>query len=130
MKSTNIGFRSLTGRVSACTLLAALAVAPSLAQKADLSRLVVVGDSLSAGFQSASLLDVQQVHGYASVVAAQAGGPLPLPLIAFPGIPNVLTLVSPGPPPIIAVAPGTSVRRDDPTVGPIDLAVPGHGVPD
>jgi hypothetical protein len=83
MKSANIGFRSITARVSACTLLAALA-APSLAQKADLSRLVVVGDSLSAGFQSASLLDVQQVHGYGSVVAAQSGVPLPMPLIGFP----------------------------------------------
>jgi hypothetical protein len=130
MKSANIGFRSITARVSACTLLAALTAAPSLAQKADLSRLVVVGDSLSAGFQSASLLDVQQVHGYGSVVAAQAGVPLPMPLIGFPGIPNVLTLVSPGPPPIIAFAPGTSIGRDDPAVVPMDLAVPGHVVQD
>ena len=34
----------------------------------DLSRLVVVGDSLSAGYQNGSLLDSQQVNGYASVV--------------------------------------------------------------
>ena len=50
--------------------------------KADLSRLVVVGDSLSAGFQNDSLLDLQQPHGYASLVAAQARVPLWLPLIA------------------------------------------------
>jgi len=49
------------------------------AQKADLSRLVVVGDSLSAGFQNGSLLDSQQVHGYANLVAQQAGANLRLP---------------------------------------------------
>src|SRR5678815_2807932 len=87
---------------------------PAAAQrKADLSRLVVVGDSLSAGYQSGSLLDTQQVHGYANLVAAQAGVPLTLPLIAFPGIPNVFQLVSPGPPPVIIQAPGTSSGRDD-----------------
>lgn len=112
-------------------LLAALIAAPSLAQrKADLSRLVVVGDSLSAGYQSGSLLDVQQVHGYASLVAAQAHVPLGLPLIGAPGIPNVLTLVSPGPPPVIVPASGTSPGRDDLTLQPMDLAVPGQNVQD
>ena len=56
-------------------------------QEADLSRLVVVGDSLSAGFQNGSLLGSQQVNGYASLLANQAGVDLPLPLIAAPGIP-------------------------------------------
>src|SRR4029077_14095863 len=78
---------------------------PAAAQRrADLSRLVVVGDSLSAGYQNGSLLDTQPVPGYANVVAAQAGVPLTLPLIAFPGIPNVFQLVSPGPPPAIVQA--------------------------
>src|SRR5947209_8453702 len=65
-------------------LLIALAILiPARAQrKADLSSLVVVGDSLSAGFQNGSLMDSQQPNGYASLVAAQAGVPLPLPLIA------------------------------------------------
>ena len=118
-------------RAGTVALLTALIAAPCLAQrKADLSRLVVVGDSLSAGFQSGSLLDVQQVHGYASVVAAQAQEPLPLPLIGAPGIPNVLILVSPGPPPVVAPVPGTSPGRDDFTVQPMDLAVPGQNVQD
>src|SRR5216684_1201505 len=66
-------FPSLMARATAMSLLAALFGAPCLAQrKPDLSRLVVVGDSLSAGFQSGSLLDVQQMHGYGAVVAAQA----------------------------------------------------------
>jgi len=104
---------------------------PAAAQRrADLSRLVVVGDSLSAGYQNGSLLDTQQVHGYANVVAAQAGVPLTLPLIAFPGIPNVFQLVSPGPPPVIIQAPGTSSGRDDFSVQATDLAVPGANVQD
>ena len=128
-KLTNLP--SLIARASAMALLAALIAAPCLAQrKADLSRLVVVGDSLSAGYQNGSLFDAQQDHGYASLVAASAQAPLPLPLIGAPGIPNVLTLVSPGPPPIIVPAPGTSPGRDDLTLQPMNLAVPGQNVQD
>jgi len=94
-------------------------------ERADFSRLVIVGDSLSAGFQNDSLLDSQQVNGYANLVAQQAHAPLILPLIAPPGIPNVLTLVSAGPPPIVAPVPGISTGRDNPTVQATDLAVPG-----
>src|ERR1700687_2345713 len=98
--------------------------------KADLTRLVVVGDSLSAGFQNHSLLDVQQVNGYASLVAKQARTTLPLPLIMAPGIPSVLTIVSIGPPLVIAPAPGTSGGRVDPFVQPLNLAVPLASVQD
>lgn len=114
-------------------LIAATAAGPlgaGDARQADLSRLVVVGDSLSAGFQNGSLLAWQQVHGYAALVAAQAGTALPLPLIAEPGIPSVLTLVDPGPPPVIVPAPGASTGRLDPAVQPMDLAVPGATVAD
>jgi len=91
----------------------------------NLSRMVVVGDSLSAGFENDSLLDTQQVHGWASLLAEQANVPLVLPLIAPPGIPNVLELLSPGPPPMVVPTPGTpSPGRDDPFVQVTDLAVP------
>ena len=113
---------------SACLLLIAL-LAWSLSARAqgraDLSRLVIVGDSLSAGFQSGSLLDSQQVHGYANLVAQQAGANLNLPLVAFPGIPNVLQLVSPGPPPVITMVPGISTGRENPFLQTFDLGVPG-----
>jgi len=135
--------RQLVRFVLAATFSAAVATTPSHAQdrdrsrdndshhhKLDLSRLIVVGDSLSAGFQNDSLLDTQQPHGYASLVAAQANVPLLLPLIAPPGIPNVLELVSPGPPPILTRAPGTSPGRDDPTIQVTDLAVPGANLSD
>jgi lysophospholipase L1-like esterase len=96
----------------------------------DFSRLVVVGDSLSAGFQSNSLIDSGQVHGYANVVAQQAHAPLVLPLIAPPGIPNVLQLQSFGPPPVIVTAPGISTGRENPAVQVTDLAVPGAKIAD
>ncbi|HEY1216587.1 MAG TPA: SGNH/GDSL hydrolase family protein, partial [Bryobacteraceae bacterium] len=109
-----------------------LLVSPQLAhaQKAktvDFSRLVVVGDSLSAGFQNFSLLDTQQSHGYASLVAQQAGTSLTLPRVPYPGAPNVLSLVSLGPPPVIAPVSGTlpTIPRDNPTQQPTNLAVPG-----
>ena len=113
--------------------LLALGLAPAAhakASRADLSRLVVVGDSLSAGFQNGSLLGEQQVHGYASLVAQQAGVELLLPEIAYPGIPNVLSLIDPGPPPVIVEAAGASTGRVDPLVQPFDLAVPGARVAD
>lgn len=95
--------------------------------KADLSRLVVVGDSISAGVQNFSLLDTQQANGYASLIAAQAGVPLTLPLVPFPGAPNVLQLISPGPPPVIQPVSGTlpPIPRDNPLVQPTNLSVPG-----
>lgn len=93
--------------------------------RGDFARFVVVGDSLSAGYQNNSLLDRQQVNGYASLVARQAKADLVLPLIAEPGVPNVLQLISPGPPPIVAPVAGQSPGRINPTQQPFNLAVPG-----
>jgi lysophospholipase L1-like esterase len=118
------------------TLLAAalgiglLPTAALPAEPIDLSRLVVVGDSLSAGFQNGSLLAEQQVNGYASLIAAQAGVGLSLPLIAAPGIPNVLTLVDPGPPPVIVPEGGISTGRVDILTQNSNLAVPGATLAD
>src|ERR1700682_4084976 len=119
-------FQPLIGGLSLLAILTTLSSAGFAEKKADLSRLIVVGDSLSAGFQNGSLLNIQQPHGYASLVASQARTTLPLPLIAAPGIPNVLTLVSPGPPPIIVPALGTSTGRDNMFLQLMDLAVPGR----
>jgi lysophospholipase L1-like esterase len=115
--------------LSICLLL--IIAAPAEAHKtADLSQLVVVGDSVSAGVQNGSLLDSQQPHGYASLIAEQARTNLALPLIVPPGIPNVLELVSVGPPPVIMPASGVSPGRDDQTVQATNLAVPGQTVDD
>jgi lysophospholipase L1-like esterase len=100
----------------------------------NFSNTVFLGDSLTAGYQSSSLLDTQQVHGWAPLVAKQAGFSIVQPLIAYPGAPNVLQLVSVGPPPvIIPVCPppvippgcGTTTGRDNFATQVTDLAVPG-----
>jgi lysophospholipase L1-like esterase len=100
----------------------------------NFSTTVFLGDSLTAGYQSSSLLDTQQVHGWAPLVAKQASFPIVQPLIAYPGAPNVLQLVSIGPPPLITpVCPpsgipsvcGTTTGRDNFATQVTDLAVPG-----
>ncbi len=115
-------------------LASALSVSPAVdlrsEERADLSRLVVVGDSLAAGYMNDSLLAAQQVGSFASLIAAQAAVDLPLPLIAAPGVPNVIVSVDPGPPPIIIRAPGVSTGRLNPMVQAMNLAVPGHTVHD
>ncbi len=116
----------------AVLLFVVLAALPLMAgQRADLSRLVVVGDSLSAGYQNGSLLATQQVNGYANLVAKQAGVPLVLPLIDKPGVPPVLQLISVSP---LVIAPSTdpipSMPRLNFTQQVTDLAVPGATVSD
>ena len=86
---------------------------------------VFLGDSLTAGYQSGSLLDTQQVHGWANLMATQANFSITLPLIAYPGAPNVMQLKSVGPPPVITTAPGATTGRDNFAAQPTDLAVPG-----
>jgi len=91
----------------------------------NFSTTVFLGDSLTAGYQSGSLLDTQQVHGWANLMATQANFNITLPLIAYPGAPNVMQLVSVGPPPVITTAPGVTTGRDNFAIQPTDLAVPG-----
>jgi lysophospholipase L1-like esterase len=91
----------------------------------NFSNTVFLGDSLTAGYQSGSLLDTQQVHGWANLVATEASFNIVLPLIAPPGAPNVLQLVSVGPPPVIVSSTGTTSGRDNFAAQATDLAVPG-----
>lgn len=143
MKMNSHSLASLTQALIAATALLAIAgcsstpINPSTLlyqqqQKntGNFSNTVFLGDSLTAGYQSGSLLDTQQVHGWAPVLASQAGFKITQPLIAYPGAPAVLQLVSVGPPPVITTAPGTTTGRDDPTVQATDLAVPGAFVND
>ena len=58
-------------------------------KKPDFSRFVVAGDSLSAGYQNSQLIESGQVHGYANVIATQADVSLHLPLLHFPGYPQI-----------------------------------------
>jgi hypothetical protein len=91
-----------------------------------LSNLVVVGDSLSAGVQNFSLLGTQQVNGFASLIAEQASVPLVLPLVPYPGVPNVLELTSLNPLTVVPVSvPPVTFPRIYPCQQPTNLSVPG-----
>jgi hypothetical protein len=118
--------------VAALLALSALLWPVAADEKADLSPFVVVGDSLAAGFQNFSLLGSQQVHSAPALIAAQARVALDLPLVAYPGVPNVLTLVSPGFPPVLQPVPDPppAFPRINPLVQATNLAVPGHTVQD
>jgi lysophospholipase L1-like esterase len=71
-------------------LLGLIVTAPLYGQKQPgFSRFVVAGDSLSAGYQNSQLIESGQVHGYANVIATQAGVDLKLPLLPPPGYPQI-----------------------------------------
>jgi lysophospholipase L1-like esterase len=92
---------------------------------AALNNLVVVGDSLSAGFQNFSLYTSSnggQTFGFAAVIAQQAGVKLSLPTVSYPGIPPALTL-SAGQ---IVRAAGLGSRTNPAQA--TDLSVPGFTV--
>ena len=95
----------------------------------DMARFVVVGDSLSAGFQNGSLHQDQQPNGFASLIARQACTGLVLPLIAAPGIPNRLVIKS-FDPLVIEPEDGRSRGRVNFLEQATNLAVPGHRVQD
>jgi lysophospholipase L1-like esterase len=79
----------------------------------SVGQMAVVGDSLSAGFQNGTLMACQQVNGYANLIAQQAGAPLVLPLIGFPGLPPITSAFPP-------------VGRLNPLQQATNLAVPGQ----
>src|ERR1035441_8629562 len=104
-------------------LLGLIVTAPLYGQKkADLSRFVVAGDSLSAGYQNSQLIESGQVHGYANVIATQAGVSLKLPLLPPPGYPQIT--IEQG----HAVATGLTPQPRLNTVQTLDVAVPGFTV--
>src|ERR1039457_2632215 len=104
-------------------LLGLIVTAPLYGQKqADLSRFVVAGDSLSAGYQNSQLIESGQTHGYANVIATQAGVDLKLPLLPPPGYPQISIEQN------YAVVTGlTPVARLN-TQQTLDVAVPGFTV--
>ncbi|MFL6429405.1 MAG: SGNH/GDSL hydrolase family protein, partial [Acidobacteriaceae bacterium] len=106
------------------------ATAPGSGSTNPFTSVVFLGDSLMAGYQNGSLLDTQQPNGFANLVAQQAKFSIILPLIAPPGAPPVLKLVSAGFPPVIESSGGTTSGRDNGTQQATDLAVPGQNLHD
>jgi lysophospholipase L1-like esterase len=113
---------TIRNSISSALFLAAAVAIPWYAG-AMAQTMVVVGDSLSAGYLNSSLHQKQQPRGFASVVADQAGIDLPLPLVNAPGLPSLLKLKrGTGE---VGRAAGVSNGRVDPTVQAYNLAVPG-----
>lgn len=117
--------------VSALTaMVAAVPLSGAAAGSLDLSRFVVVGDSLTAGYQNSCLFAPQQANGFTSLIAGRAGADLPLPLIGAPGAPPCLVVVDPGPPPVIERLPGPLGSRLDSSVRARNISVPGMRIVD
>ena len=80
-----------------CAKLDPLAPPTTSTGEADFSNYVAMGTSVSMGIQSGGLLDQYQVTSVPNLIAHQAGangGVFTQPLVASPGIPNLLVLTS------------------------------------
>lgn len=88
--------------IFALSLVALLAAAPTMAQ-VDLSMYVALGDSMTAGLASGSLMDWYQDRSYPAVLANLATDrDFEQPLVSEPGFGPILELVSLAPTPVIA----------------------------
>lgn len=83
---------------------AALFVASASAHaQGTFTNYVAVGDSLTAGYMSGSLVETHQVNSYPALIARQGGAKdFQQPLVSEPGIPAELALLTLSPSPLIA----------------------------
>ncbi len=118
---------------SALLALAFLTAASAAEAQLDFSRYVAVGDSLTAGFISASLVQTGQFNSYPALIYRQATGQttgFEQPLVTQPGIPGVLRLTSLAPV-IVAPTPGRGNPLNLTLQRPYNnLAVPGADAKD
>jgi lysophospholipase L1-like esterase len=87
-----------------CLATAALfAAAASAHAQGTFKNYVAVGDSLTAGYMSGSLVETHQVNSYPALIARQGGATdFQQPLVSEPGIPTELALLTLLPGPLIA----------------------------
>src|SRR5688572_14912920 len=119
-----------SGKFAGALALAVPLPAAALGQ-ADFSRYVAFGDSLTAGFDSGSLVRSAQATSYPALLARQFGtADFQQPLVTEPGIPAQLQLVSLAP---LVIAPKSG--RGDPANLNLprpynNMAVPGADIAD
>jgi hypothetical protein len=91
-----------------------------------LARYVSMGNSITAGFQSAGINDSTQRQSYAVLFAQQAGAPFFVPLLNKPGCPAPFTINSTNPPTRLDGAGSTdcSLRNGAPLPYVSNVAVP------
>lgn len=109
--------RQRLGPIAVLILVAALGTAAPAGAQTNFTSYVALGDSLTAGFSNASLVETHQRRSYPALLARQAAvSAFEQPLVSEPGIPPELTLVSLIPPVVSATAtsPGAPLRLDLP----------------
>ncbi len=102
--------------------------APDLSNNGGLlQRYVSMGNSITAGFQSAGINDSTQLQSYAVLFAAQAKAPFFEPLLSKPGCPAPFDINSINPPHRLGGGGGTDCALREPTPLPYvsNVAVPG-----
>ncbi|HEX4965636.1 MAG TPA: SGNH/GDSL hydrolase family protein [Thermoanaerobaculia bacterium] len=124
-------------KLASLLALALLLTAGAAFGQADFSKYVAFGDSLTAGFSSAALLETYQANSYPALLARQFGiSGFQQPLVTAPGIGGtpgvgVFTLARLVPTPVIAPTPGQGVPKNLTLPRPYDnLGVPGATVHD
>lgn len=113
--------------------LALLASGPAFAQGADFTHYIALGDSLTAGFCSGSIVQTCQSKSYPAILNQQFTGRttgFEQPLVSTPGLPGVLTLQSLLPTPRIVPTPGLGQPVNLIGRSYDNLAVPGADVHD
>lgn len=132
------GLRSEAAAPTACrarplAVLALLLSGASASAQTDFRTYVALGDSLTAGFSSGSLIVTHQSNSYPALIARQAGvASFEQPTVSDPGIPAELTLTSLVPRPVIEPkAAGPGVPTNLALAAPYDnLGIPGAIVAD
>lgn len=114
-------------------LLALLLSGAAASAQTDFRTYVALGDSLTAGFSSGSLIVTHQSNSYPAFIARQAHvAVFEQPTVSDPGIPTELALTSLVPRPVIEPkASGTGVPTNQALAAPYDnLGIPGATVVD
>jgi lysophospholipase L1-like esterase len=118
------------GKLAIATTMAVVLTGAAVAQT-DFTRYVSLGDSLTAGFDSGSLVQTNQATSYPALLARQGGSTdFQQPLVTEPGIPGQLQLVNLSPL-LIAPKPGRGNPANLTLPRPYNnMAVPGADVAD
>ena len=92
-----------------------------------LERYISMGNSITAGFQSAGINDSTQLQSYAVLFAHQAGAPFFVPLLNKPGCPPPFTINTTNPPTRLGGGSSTDCSLREGTALPYlsNVAVPG-----
>ena len=121
----------MTAKILSLSIVVLLLVTPVSisglqAQAPSFLNLVILGDSVAAGFQNGVLKSQGQSSSFATLVAQQMGTFLFLPLFPEPGVGTEITLVDGLP--MVGAATGGANSRGFPLIVPQNLAIPGQTV--